>query len=615
MINELDYSELISLIQTNSITEIVYVYSEQHFAHDNNFSIGVDLDLDKKLAEIASGSGITYDKYQVNKGSITVPYVEDTPNKLIIRQAYDGTALIDETYCANKANLQELVKDEEYAIPTYINTNGVSMNTLLELPSTQPNIVVKSIHPRYNFTQYPQMHTISSSAELEALKEEITTDYFVQQFVNSEENLLDGKYSIIRSLDLIYGPNLDTIHLGSYQCSSIIDFDTWGDEYVNNTSVLTNKSRIRWINKKVDLGIDNLYHIDEQTVIVNDSGSYIGVNDISVGTKVKSLDFSNLEANTLEFTDLNLWSSSFTETENSLVIGTSDVVQFKSSSFSGISVQIETADSKVWDDIPSSTYYVQVSGSSVTKFKKTNYLQAGDEIITLDNDNNTLSKVAITSITPFYVEDRMIYEVDVEDKDLFLSVLDDIENTSIIQHNSCWCNGFNCGTYSCDNTCPSCDSCFSGDALISTPDGDRRIDEIEEGDEVLSYDFDNNIIVHAKVVGLFKTQYDDGLVIINGIETKATIGHPFAVKDINGNVKWASYDNTIDVEFHTNLEVENLKIGEHYVYLNGVWVLIEDIKLQPFSGLVYNLSIETVHNYIAEKLLVHNFVDKIQPKN
>ena len=27
-------------------------------------------------------------------------------------------------------------------------------------------------------------------------------------------------------------------------------------------------------------------------------------------------------------------------------------------------------------------------------------------------------------------------------------------------------------------------------------------------------------------------------------------------KDINGNIKWAAYDNTADVEFHVGLEVE-----------------------------------------------------------
>ena len=615
MVNELDYSELISLIEANSITELVYIYSDEQFVHDNNFSIGVDLDLDKKLAEIASGSGLTYDKYQVSRTAITIPYIEDSPTKLIIRQAYDGTALIDETYCANKANLQELIKDEDYAIPTSINTTTINVNTLVEIPSTEPNIVVKAIHPMYDGKVYPQLHTISNLGELEAIKADLTDDYFVQQFVNAEENLVDGKYSIIRSLDLIYGSNLDTIHLGSYQCSSTVALSSWGNEYINNTSVLTNKARVRWISKRVNLPQENMYHIDGETVIVNDSGSYIGVNDISVGTKVKSLDFSNLEANTLEYTNLDLWSSSFAETENSLVMGTSEVVQFKSSSFDGLAIQIGTANGMIWDDVPSSTYYVQLSGSTTTKFKKSNYLEVGDEIITLDNDNNALSKVAITLVSASFVENKMIYEIDVEDKDLFLSVLDEIENTSIIQHNPCWCNGYNCNTYGCQNYCTQCAAgCFIGDALISTPDGERRIDEIEEGDEVLSYDFDNNIIVHSKVIGLWKSQYDNDLVIINNIETKATIGHPFSVKDINGNIKWAAYDNTADVEFHVGLEVENLKIGEHYVYMDGVWSLVEDIKLQPFSGIVYNISVDNGHNYIAENLLVHN-IDKLQPKN
>ena len=199
MINQLDYSELIALIETNSITELIYIYSNEQYHHDNSFVIGMDFNLDKKLEEIATNLGITYDKYQVNNNSITVPYIEDTPIKLIIRQAYDGTALIDETYCANKANLQELIKNETYAIPTSVDIADINVDTLVELTSKEPNIVVKAIHPMYDGLIYPQLHTISTLTELEEIKAGLTDDFFVQEFVNSEENLLEGKYSIMPS--------------------------------------------------------------------------------------------------------------------------------------------------------------------------------------------------------------------------------------------------------------------------------------------------------------------------------------------------------------------------------------------------------------------------------
>ena len=43
--------------------------------------------------------------------------------------------------------------------------------------------------------------------------------------------------------------------------------------------------------------------------------------------------------------------------------------------------------------------------------------------------------------------------------------------------------------------------CFTGDTLVSTPDGQIRIDELKEGSEVISFDDKGNTYV-AKVLKL-----------------------------------------------------------------------------------------------------------------
>jgi intein/homing endonuclease len=35
-------------------------------------------------------------------------------------------------------------------------------------------------------------------------------------------------------------------------------------------------------------------------------------------------------------------------------------------------------------------------------------------------------------------------------------------------------------------------------------------------------------------------------------------------------------------------------------------VLIDKIELEPYSGKVYNISVDNVKNYFAENVLVHN---------
>ncbi len=50
------------------------------------------------LEHYCQNRGITFNNIVLDNNSVTVPYIEDTPNKLIIRISYDVTALIDDTY-------------------------------------------------------------------------------------------------------------------------------------------------------------------------------------------------------------------------------------------------------------------------------------------------------------------------------------------------------------------------------------------------------------------------------------------------------------------------------------------------------------------------------------
>ena len=50
------------------------------------------------LKEKCAENNIGFTEYPVPVNSVTVPYIEDAPNKFILRQSYDTTALVDETY-------------------------------------------------------------------------------------------------------------------------------------------------------------------------------------------------------------------------------------------------------------------------------------------------------------------------------------------------------------------------------------------------------------------------------------------------------------------------------------------------------------------------------------
>ena len=92
--------------------------------------------------------------------------------------------------------------------------------------------------------------------------------------------------------------------------------------------------------------------------------------------------------------------------------------------------------------------------------------------------------------------------------------------------------------------------CFTGDTLVSTADGDRRIDEIEAGDYVWSYDTD-------------------------GI--------------------WVAASNLLD--------------GNVIQTIDSKIVYVEEVRIEKLSQItdVYNLEIEDLHTYYVDGgILVHN---------
>ena len=88
-----DFTELNNFINSNGFTKLVYI--------GNSGKIKENLS--------SSFSNLEFEYYRVLHGSITIPYVEDSETTLIIRSAYDTTALVDDTYCRDKVEFLKLI--------------------------------------------------------------------------------------------------------------------------------------------------------------------------------------------------------------------------------------------------------------------------------------------------------------------------------------------------------------------------------------------------------------------------------------------------------------------------------------------------------------------------
>ncbi len=134
--------------------------------------------------------------------------------------------------------------------------------------------------------------------------------------------------------------------------------------------------------------------------------------------------------------------------------------------------------------------------------------------------------------------------------------------------------------------------CFSGDTLVWTVAGAKRIDRLQVGELIFAFDFEQNEVVKQKVIKVLKnkTIHFYEIKVGNNI-IKATGKHPFWVEDTS---EW--------------IAASELKEGMELKHWDGNRVKIESIVLQEgFESDTYNLSIETNHNYfVGSGVLVHN---------
>jgi len=452
----LDYTALFNVLTSNNITEFHFIWTEV----DSYTPLEEPFRFKEILEEKCAENNITFTEYVVPINSVTVPYIEDAPNKFILRQSYDTTALVDETYCANKFEFFNLMSGSEYIPATYFSGSALQMDefTTLDTSLNAPNVLVKANAPLYDLNLYPALYKLDDISELDDLKTELGSDYLIQEFVYSDDNIVDGRYSIIRSIDIIYGSNLDVINLGGYKQSTIIPMNFVVDEFVSDTKRLNQKSRIKYISKPITRQSVDEYHTDDDSLILDYTGSLLDVDNLKLGDYIKSINFQDIHGNNAAALDQTLletygWETTLPQANETLTAESSSLSNVYSSSIDTIYVRITLEDGRTWVDAPSCTYFIEETNSDKTRFEKVNSLVVGDKLVVTDSTTSQLSTIAITSLEMEHAQ-KVIYTLDFEPSDLFL--VDVGDGLFSVMHNSCWCPWNYCGYYCNSWYCPSC---------------------------------------------------------------------------------------------------------------------------------------------------------------
>lgn len=158
-------------------------------------------------------------------------------------------------------------------------------------------------------------------------------------------------------------------------------------------------------------------------------------------------------------------------------------------------------------------------------------------------------------------------------------------------------------------------TCFAAGTEISLSNGDvKSIEDIVEGDEVLGWDGESiqssvvTAIDHRHTVGSHadacKSLGDEpSLYTINDTKIEFTPEHPFLTKE-----GWKSLvPDPNQKPYNSEQEPKVLKVGDE-INKDGEWVEIEDIRIirSDAEESVYNITVDKLHSYIANGIIVHN---------
>lgn len=460
-VDMLDFTGLFSTLVSNNITEFHYIFTEEV----SMIPVGSGNKFVNKIQEMCSQYNISFYEYQVQRNSVTVPYIEDDNNKFILRQAYDTYAILDSTYTSDKFEFFSLMSGSSYVPNTYFSSSEdqLFLDTISSVDysmTDHPNLLEKERYPTLDFTQYPKLSIIPDSDSLVNKKQEVEErpNNLLQEFIYDEKNIVDDYYSVIRSFDIIYGPELDTINLGGYRHSALVPMTFCDNQFDSGSYDLDSQSRTKYINKILDK-TPPVYHTDLESVILMSDESLLRVDQINEGDIIKTITFtSQQEIQNLDSSSILPWddTSTLELTSQSLEYVSSSLIDSTKQVLDTLMIETTFDDGSTSIDTKTTAYYIEESGSLVTRFLPVNRFFIGDKVVFLNKNTDELYTKEVVSMELVFKKEIEIYGLDFEPNDYFL--VDKGDNNFTIMHNRCeGCGSWAaCGTFWCDSFCNQC---------------------------------------------------------------------------------------------------------------------------------------------------------------
>jgi hypothetical protein len=426
------------------------------------------------LASMSIDLGIEYEFHQTVENSLTVPYIEDTETTLIIRSAYDTTAIVDETYCKDKIGFLNLIQSESFGSQfAYLDEEGELVSNITTIPDNgvHPNFILKARYPAYDKGVYPKLYKVTTQSELNVILENVTNEYFIMEYYYNSDYNVNGKITKKRSLNILYPPTLESIPFGKYTDTTTQKLINT-PEYDDDTFELVRYLRDGYITSIG--GIFNKPKLLDTDLVQLGDGTFKTALELQVGDVVKTIDIPNAtnvdsrEETVNYLIDLETFISGSTYSSNT-------VTAKQQIDVSTNIVEIVFTDDSTWEDTESSYYLVEREDE--VRFIRLDKLESGDIVILIDTTNPSSVGIVEKTVqsTSIVKKEFSGWLITVERRHLFLTVTNSsTQNLSFaaIEHNlagsPCYFKGTRCqcGLGGCTSatfcngfTCRACSIC------------------------------------------------------------------------------------------------------------------------------------------------------------
>ena len=444
-----------------------------HFITEKNFTkvilIGNVSILNNKLSTLCTELNIVYELIRTKPNDITIPYIEDEDTTLIIRISYDTTALVDETYCRDKVNFLNLIKDSSIGSEfAYMGEDGIIVNNITSINNNgeHPNFILKARLPHYDKTTHPKFYKVSTNEELNTLISNVVdSNYFLMEFLYNPTELYENHIKVYRGLNLLFPPNLESISLGGYTrlCDNSVEFDSTFDE---TTFELIGK-RHKYISDDYRIKLPKLLATD---LVQMGDDTYKTATDLVIGDVIKTIDIPN-PFDVLKNNETANFKITLNELELGTTYSTNSITKIEQINTLSYVVKLSFTDGSDWFDNIGSKYLsirnneVRFLGLLDETIDVEFAITLGDNVLLLETSNIDTPTFITKEIVNIEIVQQFFsgYEITVENAHLFLTKSDVDSNKSYvsIEHNineSCYS-----GTIICEQS-----DCSKGEYCVQT---------------------------------------------------------------------------------------------------------------------------------------------------